>query len=185
MSLPLAKDRILIVVPHPDDEVLGCGGYIFMALRNKAKVKVVIVTLGENFGYALGKNLVNFLPLDKKAVSFGKLRRKETQKILKKIGLSSSDIEFLGFPDKSLKYLWENHWSKKNPYFSPILNTNQSPFEDVYQKEVIFCGEELERILSKVYFDFKPTIVMTSSPYDRHPDHRTLFLFIRRRFLYL
>ena len=180
MPSPLSADRILIFAPHPDDEVLACGGYIFTALKNKAKVKVVIVTLGETFGYALGKNLVNFLPLHEKAIAFGKLRQQEAKTILKKFGLLPPEIEFLGFPDKGLKYLWEKYWSKNNPYFSPILKTNHSPFEDIYQKNTSFSGEELERLITKIYLDFRPTIVITSSPYDRHQDHKTLFLFVQK-----
>ncbi|MGG1573349.1 PIG-L deacetylase family protein [Fictibacillus sp. NRS-1165] len=41
------KERILIIAPHSDDEVLGCGGLIERACRFGNQVKVVIAALGE------------------------------------------------------------------------------------------------------------------------------------------
>ncbi len=38
--------KILIVAPHADDEILGCGGYIVSQIENGAKVYVVFGTVG-------------------------------------------------------------------------------------------------------------------------------------------
>ena len=40
------NQRILIIAPHPDDEVLGCGGLIARAKREGAKVFVLYLTVG-------------------------------------------------------------------------------------------------------------------------------------------
>ena len=39
------KDKILVVVAHPDDEVLGCGGAILIAKKTGCEVNVIC--LGE------------------------------------------------------------------------------------------------------------------------------------------
>lgn len=39
--------HILIIAPHPDDEILGCGGLIQRALTKGGRVDVVILTNGE------------------------------------------------------------------------------------------------------------------------------------------
>lgn len=39
-------DHILIIAPHPDDEVLGCGGLIQQAITHGKKVTVVILSDG-------------------------------------------------------------------------------------------------------------------------------------------
>lgn len=44
--LQTGKERILILAPHADDEVLGCGGLIEKACRFGNKVKVVIAAVG-------------------------------------------------------------------------------------------------------------------------------------------
>ncbi|WP_332649058.1 PIG-L deacetylase family protein [Lysinibacillus sp. 54212] len=41
------KERILIIAPHADDEVLGCGGLIEKGCRFKNQVKVVVIAVGE------------------------------------------------------------------------------------------------------------------------------------------
>ncbi|MCQ6265564.1 PIG-L family deacetylase [Fictibacillus sp. WQ 8-8] len=45
--LNTGNERILIIAPHSDDEVLGCGGLIERACRLGNHVKVVIAALGE------------------------------------------------------------------------------------------------------------------------------------------
>ncbi|WP_438311962.1 PIG-L deacetylase family protein [Sporosarcina sp. FA9] len=40
-------ERILIIAPHADDEVLGCGGLIEKACRYNNQVKVVVMTVGD------------------------------------------------------------------------------------------------------------------------------------------
>ena len=46
--LQCAKDgRIVIVAPHPDDEVLGCGGLVAMRMELGARVDIVFLTAGE------------------------------------------------------------------------------------------------------------------------------------------
>ncbi|GLR13224.1 hypothetical protein GCM10007907_20140 [Chitinimonas prasina] len=40
-------DRILVFAPHPDDEVLGCGGLLAEAVRKGSKIRVVVMSDGE------------------------------------------------------------------------------------------------------------------------------------------
>ena len=39
--------RILVVAPHADDEVLGCGGTILKAVAQGASVHLLIVSVGD------------------------------------------------------------------------------------------------------------------------------------------
>jgi len=47
MSLPFNARRIAVVAPHPDDEILGCGGTMARAATAGAEVHVVVVTRGQ------------------------------------------------------------------------------------------------------------------------------------------
>lgn len=50
---PLPCDRkILVLAPHPDDEVFGCGGAIALHLAAGAEVQVVLATAGDAAGEA-------------------------------------------------------------------------------------------------------------------------------------
>lgn len=40
-------DNILIISPHPDDEIFGCGGLIIRQIKKNKKVSVIILTGGE------------------------------------------------------------------------------------------------------------------------------------------
>ena len=46
-ALNLSTRRVIIVAPHPDDEVLGAGGLIQAALSRDISVEVVAVTDGD------------------------------------------------------------------------------------------------------------------------------------------
>nr|MBP6330775.1 PIG-L family deacetylase [Dokdonella sp.] len=41
-------DRVLVLAPHPDDEVLATGGLIQQALAAGAALRVIVATDGDN-----------------------------------------------------------------------------------------------------------------------------------------
>ncbi len=47
LALPSPRQRLVIVAPHPDDEVLGCGGLLQSHRAQGGEVLVVAVTDGE------------------------------------------------------------------------------------------------------------------------------------------
>jgi len=49
------NNKILVLAAHPDDEVLGCGGTLAIALKKKARVKIVFFGEGVTARYQLGK----------------------------------------------------------------------------------------------------------------------------------
>jgi LmbE family N-acetylglucosaminyl deacetylase/glycosyltransferase involved in cell wall biosynthesis len=77
--------RILVFAPHPDDEVLGCGGTLALARANGTKVKVIVITDGE-------EGIPDDLP--------PQVRRKECIAGLEILGVE--DIVFWGYPNSSV-----------------------------------------------------------------------------------
>lgn len=51
----LRGERLLVLAPHPDDEVIGCGGIIAQHLREHRAVRIVIATDGAEGGDAAGR----------------------------------------------------------------------------------------------------------------------------------
>ena len=45
-----AGGKILVIAPHPDDEVFGCGGVLVLHARSGAQIRVIITSSGENGG---------------------------------------------------------------------------------------------------------------------------------------
>ena len=48
-------ERILVVLAHPDDEVLGCGGLIKLSINQRKKVRVVILGEGSSCRWSFEK----------------------------------------------------------------------------------------------------------------------------------
>src|SRR5687767_9718740 len=51
----LRGERLLVLAPHPDDEVIGCGGLIAQHLREHRAVRIVIATDGAAGGAAAAR----------------------------------------------------------------------------------------------------------------------------------
>jgi glycosyltransferase involved in cell wall biosynthesis len=79
--------NILVIAPHPDDEVLACGGTLARLRQRNCHIHVAIVTDG-----AKGDPL-NYYAADDVA----RLRRAESRSGLGLIGIDN--IHFLGYPD--------------------------------------------------------------------------------------
>lgn len=50
--MDLQNQTLLIVAPHPDDEILGCGGLIQKIKRDGGKVYVLFMTVGDTTEYS-------------------------------------------------------------------------------------------------------------------------------------
>ncbi len=94
---PLGR-RLLVVAPHPDDEVLAAGGLMARILRQPGTVHVVVATDGE-----AGVNRT-------RAPDLGDARRGETRRALADLGLAPADVEFLGYANNSLANAWGKRW---------------------------------------------------------------------------
>jgi LmbE family N-acetylglucosaminyl deacetylase len=86
----VASASVLVIAPHPDDEVLGCGGAILRHVEAGAAIKVIIVTDG-----ALG------LTGDSRC-RHAWIRRAESRAAAEILGYG--DPEFWDLPDQSLAY---------------------------------------------------------------------------------
>ena len=174
------SDRILILAPHPDDEVLACGGIIQRAVALNLPIRIVFATYGDN-------NELSFLVYRKHPVIFpenvramGQVRHEEALKAAATLGLSTNNVIFLGYPDFGMMHLWNEHWGDDElPFRSMLTRVTGVCYPSAYRPGAPFKGEEVLRDLISVLRDFKPTKVFVSHPGDHNPDHRALYLFTR------
>jgi N-acetyl-1-D-myo-inositol-2-amino-2-deoxy-alpha-D-glucopyranoside deacetylase len=101
-ALTGANASLLIVAPHPDDESLGAGGLIQLALTNGARVTVVLLTDGENNSWPqrVGELRLRITADDR--ARWGARRRAEARHALAILGVSDTSVEYLGLPDLGL-----------------------------------------------------------------------------------
>ena len=78
------QDKIVIVA-HPDDEILGCATLIRRSVLARKRVIIIIVTSGAN----VGEN------------NIAQIRRQESENALKSIGICESQIVWLNYPDQN------------------------------------------------------------------------------------
>jgi len=78
----LRGERLLVLAPHSDDEVIGCGGLVALHLRERRPVRVVVATDGAQAGQAA-------------------VREEESRRALASLG--DAELVFLRFPDRGLE----------------------------------------------------------------------------------
>lgn len=83
----MGKRRILVFAPHPDDEVLGCGGSIAKHIEIGNIVYITFLTNGEMSS-----------PLNSPE-QMARVRKKEACNAAKVLGVSTRNITFFEFPD--------------------------------------------------------------------------------------
>ncbi|MBO8142657.1 MAG: PIG-L family deacetylase [Firmicutes bacterium] len=172
-SLALGREsRLLVVAPHCDDEVLGAGGLLHTVTRAGGAVRVVLLTNGDGYNRTALRGQFRRLRLPpERYIQFAYLRQRETLAALAALGASDSQVAFLGYPDRGLAAMWDDHWQPENPYRSTFTRTTRSPYDNSRTRGAVFCGESLARDLEDIVREFRPTHVAVPHPHDDHGDH--------------
>jgi len=171
-ALPGRGERVLVFAPHPDDELMGCGGLIQEAMARGAEVHVALMTNGDGAELALifGERE---LPLKGEAfIALGRARQEESLAALSAIGLPADHVHFLGYPNNGLAALWRaQHWLRSQPFRSPYTRAASSPYERCFTRGAVYCGEQLLSDVIALLRELKPSAVYVTHPQDLHPDH--------------
>ena len=179
-ELTLADDdRILVLAPHPDDEVLATGGLVQQAIAKGLPVEVVFLTNGDNNEFAFLFFSKAFTLDAHSAVYAGQTRAFEAMRAGRELGLKGGDETFLGYPDFGTLEIWQNRWGDSEAFRSMFSEQNQVPYWFARTPDAPYKGESILKDLSEVVADFKPTKVFVTHPADTNPDHVAYDLFLR------
>ena len=173
------RDRVLVLAPHPDDEVIGCGGVIQRAVSMGLPLRVVFFTYGD-------ANEWSFLVYRKRPVvtpkdirQMGEVRHDEALAAAGALGVSSDQLVFLGYPDFGALDIWNEHWGARPPHRTLLTRATAVPYASALRPGAPYKGEEVLRDLTTVLREFQPTKILVSHPADHNPEHRALYLFTR------
>lgn len=139
-----AADRVLVVLPHPDDESLAAAGLLQHVVAAGAALRLVFVTDGDNNPWAQRATERRVLVLARDRRRFGALRRTEVAAALGTLGVPAEAAAFLALPDQGLTGL------------------------------LMSADPRLSGALRQAVEELRPTILLGPSRHDRHPDHSAL-----------
>ncbi|MDO8682426.1 MAG: PIG-L family deacetylase [Armatimonadota bacterium] len=175
---PEKDDSVIIFAPHCDDESIATGGVAHIAKKDGANVKIVVLTNGDGFWMAAGRELHEMRVKPKDYIRFATERQGDTEKAARTLGLAKDDVVFLGYPDRGLRAMWTEHWSPKQPFKSHYTKTVRSPYPNSYRNSALYCGRYLFEDIRSILAENNPTDIYVPHPSDDHPDHAVTYSFV-------
>ena len=179
--------RLLVIAPHPDDDVLGAGGLIRRVVKAGGSVRVVWTTSGDGFpegvetSEGISPRVAHLTPRDYE--TYGRLREQEARAALGSLGVGARSLTFLGFPDEGLCEMASTYLSAKARAFkSPYTGRISPPLTEQMIRGVRYRGVDIRRELEQVVVSFGPTLVVAPHPEDQHPDHCSTHIFLKEAF---
>ncbi|MBS0208002.1 MAG: PIG-L family deacetylase [Planctomycetes bacterium] len=177
-----AVGDVLIVAPHPDDEVIGCAGVILRAVEEKKRATVVVLTNGDGYvalAAAVAKKKPDELAPDD-FMKAGALRQEHSASALKRLGVPHDDLMFLGYPDGGLETMWRLDGSA---VFQQILTQQRETYGLIardyhslaHGSSALYVKSSVVADLAEIIRARKPREVFVSHESDKHGDHRAAF----------
>jgi LmbE family N-acetylglucosaminyl deacetylase len=181
------NDRIMVLAPHPDDEVLGCGGVLQNAHALNLPIKVVFLTYGDMNEWAFLLYRKHFVLRPSAIRLMGMVRHDEAIKAARAFGMGPEDLFFLGYPDFGTLNLWKYYWADNDarngvggePYRSLLAGARAVPYTNAYHPGSPYMADAILKDLKEIIGDFKPTKIFVSHPADHNGDHLAFYLFTR------
>lgn len=171
--------RVLVAMPHPDDETLLCAGVIYSALQAGDIVYVLLATPGDFNG-----------------VESGIERMLESAAAMDLLGLPKNNLIFLNYGDNGGLEQFGQRFTDSLLYRMLVVNdpaecfrsragrteTYNGPFTSyhhrVYGCQAAYTRQNFLNDLQSVIHEIRPDEIYTSSRFDMHADHASLYFFI-------
>ena len=160
---------ILIFCAHEDDDTAH-PQIIQAAVQNNIPLHVVYYTSGD----AGGCDRYYMHSCDaSRAMDFGEVRMNEARASLKHLGVPEENIFFLGLPDGGMEQIWASNPSSDKPYLSVLLASEHSPYRDAAVPNLAYARDAVLKATQDFILKYKPELIITGHPDERHVDHRT------------
>lgn len=160
---------ILIFAAHEDDDTAH-PGIIRAAAENHIPIHFVYFTSGD----AGGCDRFFMHSCDAaRALDFGEVRMDESRASLGHLGIGAENLFFLGLPDGGMGQIWYEHPHSSNPYLSVLLASEHSPYRESAIPNLPYSRDAAVAASKQFIQRFKPDLIITGHPDERHIDHRT------------
>ena len=159
-SAAFAGKKVMVIVPHEDDDINIMGGTVNEFLEYGSDVYIVFVTNGDCDG-----------------VETGKTRLRESLNVAKLLGIPEENIIFLGYGD----YLSGDGTHIYNSGEETVIShawcdrTYGLDEHSAYNDGALYTGENYLNDMVSVISEYRPDIIFACD-YDNHIDHRAVSL---------
>ena len=166
-----AGKKVMVFVPHEDDDVLLMGGVIEQYVKYNSDVYVVFAENGDSgvskSSYKIGKDL-------------GHARAKEAVRTLTSYGIPEKNIIFLGFgstifKDKPHLYNYKDDPDKVVRTVSGYEHTYAGSDHPAYKEGEEITKNNLDNDYESLLKEYEPDVIFCVD-YDLHPGHRSVSL---------
>lgn len=160
---------ILVVAPHPDDDILSSGGLIQIALRLHKPVYVLFITTGD----ANSQTVSDFLhkPLKPKFYrELGYVRHREAVRAERFLGVPEDHMFFLGFPDMGM-YDIATDRKLSRVHRSTYTDLTKAAYSFSYRRNAPYTHGEVLRLIKAILRKVRPGTIIVNLGIDIHPDH--------------
>ena len=152
--------KVLVLVPHQDDELLVAGGVIEEYLKYGSQVSLAFSTNGD-------------------AIKPGETRLTEALDLAGFIGIPREDVYFLGYGDRSFsdKHIYNSPADVLVPSAAGYTSTHALDEHPAYRQGQEYTRENMLGDIIALIEELKPDIIYCVEV-EPHPDHSALSLFL-------
>ncbi|MDO9269543.1 MAG: PIG-L family deacetylase [Methylobacter sp.] len=162
-----ANSTILVIAPHPDDDLLIAAGVTYAATQRGEQVTIVYMTNGDIGGPTLGS-------LRQDEAAAGQINN---------LGTVESDLIFLGYPDGGLATMYQNYPNESDHFLDApsgqiatyahrgLGGTDYHNFR--FGTHANYNRFNLLTDLKDIINTQRPEHIITVAELDQHPDHLT------------
>lgn len=145
--------KVMVIVPHEDDDLLISGQVLPPMYKNGADVRVVFATNGD------------------KSVS-AYTRQSEACNALEKLGIPREKVIFLGYPDGTQLYVGKKAYSFSSGWDHTYAGKGFKDYHfDRFGTHAQYTAENMVDDIESVILEYRPDYILAID-FDTHTDHR-------------
>lgn len=145
--------KVMVIVPHEDDDLLISGQVLPPMYKNGADVRVVFATNG-----------------DKRVSAY--TRQSEACNALEKLGIPREKVIFLGYPDGTQLYVGKKASSFSSGWDHTYAGKGFKDYHfDRFGTHAKYTAENMVDDIESVVLEYRPDYILAID-FDTHTDHR-------------
>ena len=145
--------KVMVIVPHEDDDLLISGQVLPSMYKNGADVRVVFATNG-----------------DKRVSAY--TRQSEACNALEKLGIPREKVIFLGYPDGTQLYVGKKAYSFSSGWDHTYAGKGFKDYHfDRFGTHAKYTAENMVDDIESVVLEYRPDYILAID-FDTHTDHR-------------